>query len=118
MRNEEGGLNKEWRKRLNEIGQQAFEFEEMSRLGFLSKEKIDKLSKKSGVEIENYEKAKEQIAKLSKQLDEINLEIDSIDSIEVAISVTWSYFRVSSLVKGGAFLPWGLLNSKHKGGSQ
>ena len=40
MSNKENELDKQWRKRIEEIGQKAFEFEEMRRLGFLSEEKV------------------------------------------------------------------------------
>ena len=37
---EEKSISQQWRKRLEEIGQDAYEFEEMTRLGFLGEKKV------------------------------------------------------------------------------
>ena len=85
MSKEERSINQNWRKRLDEIGQAAYEFEEMSRLGFLSKKKIAKMIEASGISLEEYEQAKSKLSDISNFIRETNEDIESIDSVEVAL---------------------------------
>ena len=72
MSKEERSINQNWRKRLDEIGQAAYEFEEMSRLGFLSNKKIAKIIEASGISLQEYEKAKSELSDISNLIRETN----------------------------------------------
>ena len=57
--NQSNSLNNQWKKRLKELGQGAFEFEEMLRLGFIDLETIKRFDEK--MTIEEYKEAVEGI---------------------------------------------------------
>ena len=78
--NPSNSLNTQWRKRLKELGQGAFEFEEMLRLGFIDLETIKRFDKK--MTIEEYKEVFEQLTKTSEILSEVDKEINSINQIE------------------------------------
>jgi len=85
MKDDKGGLNKDWKKRIEEIGAEAFEIEEMLRLGFLKKEKLDKINKK-GVELNNFTKALEQYSNIQKHLSGIDNKIEKIGTLQEALN--------------------------------
>jgi len=78
--NQVNSFNIEWKKRLEEIGQGAFEFEEMLRLGFIDLETIKRFDKE--MTIEESKEVFEQLTKTSAILSEIDKEINSINRIE------------------------------------
>ena len=73
-------LNNQWKKRLKELGQGAFEFEEMIRLGFIDLDDIKGVDKK--MTIEESKEVFEELAKINSELLEVDKEIDSINQIE------------------------------------
>ena len=78
--NPSNSLNTQWKKRLKELGQGAFEFEEMLRLGFIDLETIKRFDEK--MTIEEYKEVFEQLTKTSEILSEVDKEINSINQIE------------------------------------
>ena len=78
--NQVNSFNIEWKKRLEEIGQGAFEFEEMLRLGFIDLETIKRFDKE--MTIEESKEVFEQLTKTSAILSEVDKEINSINRIE------------------------------------
>ena len=85
MEQEEKKISQQWRKRLEEIGQDAYEFEEMTRLGFLGEKKVTEMIKASGITLEEYEKAKVKLSDISRSLNETTKEIESIGSVQEAL---------------------------------
>ncbi len=78
--NQANSFNIEWKKRLGEIGQGAFEFEEMLRLGFIDLETIKRFDKE--MTIEESKEVFEQLTKTNAILREVDQEINSINRIE------------------------------------
>ncbi len=78
--NQSNSLNNQWKKRLKELGQGAFEFEEMLRLGFIDLETIKRFDEK--MTIEESKEVFEQLTKTSEILSEVDKEINSINQIE------------------------------------
>ena len=78
--NQSNSLNNQWKKRLREIGQGAFEFEEMLRLGFIDLDTIKRFDQE--MTIEESKEVFEQLTKTSAILSEVDKEIDSINQIE------------------------------------
>jgi len=78
--NQSNSLNTQWKKRLKELGQGTFEFEEMLRLGFIDLEAIKRFDKK--MTIEESKEFFEQLTKTSEILSEVDKEINSINQIE------------------------------------
>ena len=78
--NQSNSLNNQWKKRLKELGQGAFEFEEMIRLGFIDLDDIKGVDKK--MTIEESKEVFEELAKINSELLEVDKEIDSINQIE------------------------------------
>ena len=72
--NQSNSLNTQWKKRLKELGQGAFEFEEMLRLGFIDLEAIKRFDKK--MTIEESKEFFEQLTKTSEILSEVDKEIN------------------------------------------
>jgi len=78
--NQSNSLNNQWRKRLQEIGQGAFEFEEMLRLGFIDLETMKRFDEK--MTIEEFKEVFEQLTKTNKILRGVHKEINSINQVE------------------------------------
>ena len=78
--NQSNSFNNQWKKRLQEIGQGAFEFEEMLRLGFIDLDTIKRFDKE--MTIEESKEVFEQLTKTSAILSEVDKEINSINRIE------------------------------------
>ena len=92
--NQSNSLNTQWKKRLKELGQGTFEFEEMLRLGFIDLEAIKRFDKK--MTIEESKEFFEQLTKTSEILSEVDKEIKIPDDSTAKIS--------SSSLFGGKFL--------------
>ena len=78
--NQSNSLNTQWKKRLKELGQGAFEFEEMLRLGFIDLETIKRFDEK--MTIEESKEVFEQLTKTNEILSGIDKEINSINQVE------------------------------------
>ena len=76
MSNQDNSLNPEWKKRIKQVGKRAFEVEEMLRLGFLEP---------SDLNVEEFEKAAQDLKNVRNKLDKTNIEIESLNNVEIAI---------------------------------
>ena len=76
MANQDTSLNPEWAKRIKQVGIRAFEVEEMLRLGFLEPKDLN---------IEEFEKAALNLKDIRNKLQKTNIEIESLNNVEIAI---------------------------------
>lgn len=76
MSNQDTSLNPEWKKRIKQVGKRAFEVEEMLRLGFLEP---------SDLNVEEFEKAAQDLHNVRNKLEKTNIEIESLNNVEIAI---------------------------------
>ena len=76
MANQDTSLNPEWAKRIKQVGMRAFEVEEMLRLGFLEPNDLN---------IEEFEKAALNLKDIRNKLQKTNIEIESLNNVEIAI---------------------------------
>lgn len=76
MSNQDTSLNPEWKKRIKQVGKRAFEVEEMLRLGFLEP---------SNLNVEEFEKAAQDLQNVRNKLEKTNIEIESLNNVEIAI---------------------------------
>ena len=76
MSNQDTSLNPEWKKRIKQVGKRAFEVEEMLRLGFLEP---------SDLNVEEFEKAAKDLKNVRNKLEKTNIEIESLNNVEIAI---------------------------------
>ena len=76
MKNQDTSLNPEWARRIKQVGMRAFEVEEMLRLGFLEPNDLN---------IEEFEKAALNLKDIRNKLQKTNIEIESLNNVEIAI---------------------------------
>ena len=65
MASTDGVLDPRWRKRIEEVGKNAFEIEEMVRLGFLKADELEKQLKATGLSYKEYQTCLDDLAKAS-----------------------------------------------------
>lgn len=82
----DGILDPRWRKRIEEVGELAFEIEEMIRLGFLVADDLEKYLDDVGLSFDDYRKAVDQLADVTVELTETTREIERLGTIESALA--------------------------------
>ena len=86
MANTDGVLDPRWRKRIEEVGKNAFEIEEMVRLGFLEADDLQKHLSANGLSIKTYQSALAELAETTAELTATSLEIESLGTVEAALA--------------------------------
>jgi RNA-directed DNA polymerase len=79
-------LDPRWRQRIAEVGKEAFETEEMVRLGFLHVEDLKTYLTNNGLRIEDYNEALDKKSQLTTELSAITREIEALGPIEAALT--------------------------------
>ena len=86
MASTDGVLDPRWRKRIEEVGKNAFEIEEMVRLGFLKADELEKQLKATGLSYKEYQTCLDDLAKASAELSATTREITALGTVETAIA--------------------------------
>jgi RNA-directed DNA polymerase len=86
MANTDGVLDPRWRKRIDEVGKNAFEIEEMVRLGFLDADELEKRLNANGQSFKAYQSALADLAEASAALSATSREIEALGTVEAALA--------------------------------
>ena len=86
MLNTDGGLDPRWRKRIEEVGKNAFEIEEMVRLGFLAADDFEKQLNDKGLSLREYQSALSELAEASASLKSTTNELAALGTVESALA--------------------------------
>lgn len=86
MARTDGVLDPRWRKRIEEVGKNAFEIEEMVRLGFLEADELEKRLNANGLSFKDYQNALAELAEASAALTETTREIAALGTVEAALA--------------------------------
>ncbi|NQW39954.1 MAG: RNA-directed DNA polymerase [Cyanobacteria bacterium] len=86
MANPDGVLDPRWRKRIKEVGKNAFEIEEMVRLGFLETDDLQKYLSSNGLSFKSYQSALAELTEATAELTATSLEIESLGTVEAALA--------------------------------
>lgn len=86
MAKTDGVLDPRWRKRIAEVGQKAFEIEEMVRLGFLDADVLEKQLATSGLSLQAYQSVLAELAATNTEVSTTSQEIESLGTVEAALA--------------------------------
>ena len=86
MASTDGVLDPRWRKRIEEVGKNAFEIEEMVRLGFLEADELEKRLNANGLSFKDYQSALAELAEASTSLTATTREIAALGNVEAALA--------------------------------
>lgn len=86
MASTDGVLDPRWRKRIEEVGKNAFEIEEMVRLGFLEADELEKRLNANGLSFKDYRSALAELAEASAALTATTREIAALGTVEAALA--------------------------------
>ena len=86
MANTDGVLDPRWRKRIEQVGKNAFEIEEMVRLGFLDADELEKRLNANGLSFKDYQIALSELGEASADLAATNREIEALGTVETALA--------------------------------
>lgn len=75
-------LNSRWRQRIEEIGKDAFQLEEMLRLGFITEEALEEI----GAQKDALEKLVQELAPISLEIQQTNTELANLGTVEGVIA--------------------------------
>lgn len=86
MASTDGVLDPRWRKRIEEVGKNAFELEEMVRLGFLEADELEKSLNSNGLSFKEYQNVLAELAEASAELTATTREIATLGTVEAALA--------------------------------
>lgn len=86
MANTDGVLDPRWRKRIEQVGKNAFEIEEMVRLGFLDADELERCLNANGLSFKDYQNALAELAEASAELAATTREIEALGTVETALA--------------------------------
>lgn len=86
MANTDGVLDPRWRKRIGQVGKNAFEIEEMVRLGFLDADELEQRLNANGQSFKAYQSALAELAEASSELSATTREINALGTVEGALA--------------------------------